>query len=314
MNFRKFYFVPIFLILLCTFPISAEPLNVVVTIPDLGWVVQEIGKDEVRVKSLLKGKENPHFVDAVPKYIHWVADADAVCFAGLGLEVGWLPKVLSKSGNAKVQPGGKGYCETGSTVSVLEKPEGHVDRSMGDTHPEGNPHFWLSPTALSEASEKILSVLIDLRNEKASDFIQNQEELKKKLAEILQVNRQKLQAHLAKNKGPHFVQYHREFAYFARDYGLESLGAIEEKPGVSPSAGRLAKVALMAKSKGIRFALSADFDPQHTMMRFSEISGVPILSVPTMIQADSEWNTYPKLQDHLVSRILEILSGESEIE
>ena len=124
---------------------ATKPITVVTTIPDLGWMVKEIGQHDVVVQSFLTGSEDPHYVDAVPKFVLWASRADMIVSAGLDLEVGWLPKVLEQSANAKVQPGGIGYCEVGNYVTVLEKPTTLTNRSMGDIHPRGNPHFYLSP-------------------------------------------------------------------------------------------------------------------------------------------------------------------------
>jgi zinc/manganese transport system substrate-binding protein len=282
---------------------SEEPIRVVVTIPDLGWAVQRIGGEHVVVRRLLDGTEDPHYLDAVPKFIHWVADADVVCFVGLDLEVGWLPKVLSRSGNAKVQEGGSGYCDVGRSIEVLEKPTGPVDRSMGDIHPLGNPHYWLSPIRLAQGSETIAAVLTDLRPELAETFGNNLAALQKELNLIWKENKARLDRLVPDASRPLFVQYHREFAYFAADYGLGVYGAIEEKPGVLPSAGRLARVALEAKSAGIKFAMAATFDPSQQLKRFEGLSGIPVVVVPTAMLPDGAITTYSELQEQLVDRI-----------
>ena len=140
-------------------------VKVVTTIPDLAWVAAEVGGDHVETKALLRGNENAHFVDAVPEFTRLTADADVVCIAGLDLEVGYMPAVLTRSGNAKIQPGGAGYCEAGKSVQVLEKLTTAVDRSMGDVHPAGNPHFYLSPKArllASYPSRQLNAVPIDV--------------------------------------------------------------------------------------------------------------------------------------------------------
>lgn len=299
----------IFLFASASVGLAKEPLNVVVTIPDLGWAAEKIGGEHVKVRSLLDGTEDPHFLDAVPKFIRWVADADAVCFAGLDLEVGWLPKVLSKSGNRNVQPGGKGYCEVGKEIEALERPAGPVDRSMGDLHPFGNPHFWLSPKRLAQGSAKIAAVLADLRPELAETFLKNYEALQKELDTIWKENKGRLDQLIPDKSKPLFVQYHAEFTYFAVDYGLNLNGNIEEKPGVPPSAGRLAKAALDAKSRGVKFVLAATFDPRHLLKRFEELSGIPVLIVPAAIQIKGPIATYPQLQKHLVDRIESVLKS-----
>lgn len=302
-------FVSIFLFASASSGLAKERLNVVVTIPDLGWAAEKIGGEHVKVRSLLDGSEDPHYLDAVPKFIRWAADADLVCFVGLDLEVGWLPKVLSKSGNAKVQPGGKGYCEVGKEIEVLERPAGPVDRSMGDLHPFGNPHFWLSPKRLAQGSGKIAAVLADLRPELAETFLKNYEALQMELDLIWKENKERLDRLIPDRDKPLFVQYHAEFTYFAADYGLNLYGSIEEKPGVPPSAGRLAKAALDAKSSGVRFALAATFDPRHLLKRFEELSGIPVLVAPAAIQTKGRITTYPQLQKHLVDQIESVLKS-----
>ena len=66
------------------------------------------------------------------------------------------------------------------------------------------------------------------------------------------------------------------------------MGAIEEKPGISPSSGRLAQVSMMAKSQRVRRALAGTFAPRQHLRRFSELSGVPFSVVPTMVRPGSE--------------------------
>jgi zinc/manganese transport system substrate-binding protein len=287
--------------------LGQEPLTVVVTVPDLGWAVQKIGGEHVRVRYLLDGTEDPHFLDAIPRFVSWVADADVVCFAGLDLEVGWLPKVLSRSGNAKVQPGGKGYCEVGRAVDILEVPTGPVDRSMGDLHPSGNPHFWLGPKRLAQGGERIAAVLADVRPELAGTFWKNYQSLREELDRVFKENKERLDRLVPDKRGPLFVEYHKEFVYFAADYGLILYGSIEEKPGVPPSAGRLARVALDAKSHGVRFVMASTFDPRNPLERFEELSGIPVLIVPAAMQMNGGITSYPELQKHLVDRIESVL-------
>ncbi|WDT76914.1 MAG: metal ABC transporter substrate-binding protein [Candidatus Manganitrophus sp.] len=301
--------VMIFLLAPASAGFAEKPLSMVVTIPDFGWAAQKIGGEYVQVRSLLDGSEDPHFLDATPKFISWVADADIVCFGGLDLEVGWLPKVLAKSGNAKVQQGGKGYCEMGKEIEVLERPTGPVDRSLGDVHPFGNPHFWLSPKRLAQGSKRIAMVLADERPDLAETFFKNYEALQKELDQILKENKDRLDRLIPDKNKPLFVEYHGEFTYFAADYGLNEYSKIEEKPGVPPSAGRLAKVALDSRSHGIRFALAATFDPRHLLKRFEELSGVPVLIVPAAIQTKGPITTYPQLQKYLVDQIESVLKS-----
>jgi zinc/manganese transport system substrate-binding protein len=294
--------------------IAADKLKVITSIPDLAWVTEVIGGDRVDAKPLLRGTENPHFVDAVPEFTRLVASADIVCIVGLDLEVGYMPPVLARSGNAQVQPGGKGYCEAAKSVSVLDKPTSPVDRSMGDVHPHGNPHFYLSPRSIAESAKTIAATLKAVDSAHAGDydkrlatFVQEMRELSTEITAILKPLRD-LQATTGKAV---IMEYHREFAYFMNEYGLESFGSVEEKPGVPPSAGRLGTIATASKTAGVLGVLAADYSPKGTLQRFAELSGVKPLVVPTMTQPTGSIKTYAALHRHIANSIVTLTPGKS---
>lgn len=288
---------------------AADRLKVITTVPDLAWMVQEIGGDLVEAKPLLRGTENPHFVDAVPDFIRQVADAKVVCLVGLDLEIGYMPPILAKSGNVAVQPGGNGYCEVGRTVTVLDKPSGPVDRSMGDVHPTGNPHFYLSPKAMAEAGQTVTQVLSKVDPSHAAQYEKGLTTFAGKMKSLEQDIHKLLEPFRAAQKGKAIlIEYHKEYAYFLAAYGIQSFGSIEEKPGVPPSAGRLGAIGAEAKAAGVRVALGADYNPSKTLQRFQEISGIPVVIVPTMIQPKGAVTSYPELQKHIAEGLLKALN------
>src|SRR5258706_4707283 len=120
-------------------------LNVVATLPDFGAIAEEIGGDKVKVTSIARGTEDPHFVDARPSFIRVLNQADVLIEGGAELEIGWLPPLLNGARNAKILADAPGHVILGKYLKLLEVPNGPIDRSMGDIHPLGNPHFWLDP-------------------------------------------------------------------------------------------------------------------------------------------------------------------------
>ncbi len=289
--------------LLASSSAMAGKIKLVTTTTDLAWAAREIGGDQVDVESLLNGSEDPHFAEAVPKYIRSVANADVVCSVGLGLEVGWLPKVLAKSGNAKVQLGGPGYCELGSKINVLDKVSGTVDRSMGDVHPSGNPHFWLGVSAFLEAGRALSNVLNAQAPDHKANFEKGFQEWKSKYEKTLEANTKRLKA--AGAQSFRIMPYHSEFAYFFKDYNLISTDSMEEKPGVAPSAGRLAKMVAYAKAQKVTMLLASETHPQDVLKKFQELSGIPVVIVPVTIKPGTTFADGFALQDALVSKILE---------
>ncbi|WP_413568802.1 metal ABC transporter substrate-binding protein [Bdellovibrio sp. HCB117] len=273
-------------------------IKVVTTLPDIAEIVQAIGGNEVEVQSLLKGSEDPHYAEARPDYILKVNRADVLCSVGLELEVGWLPKVLEKAGNANVSPGGKGSCILGKSVKPVDVPVGVINRSLGDVHPQGNPHFALSPEKLVEGANEVVRVLSEGDPGKASEFSKNYDAFKKKMTD--------LQTTLSKSvKKVKVMEYHKEFTYFFNAYGLESVGSLEEKPGMPPSAARLAQVAKLAKDNKVAVLFATPSAPHKALERFTELSGIPVVTVPSYVQTsgNSDAKTIEGLQKLLVKSI-----------
>lgn len=293
---------------------GATKIRVVTTIPELAWVAREIGGEGVEAVSLLKGTEDPHHVDAVPAFVRLVADADIVCLVGLGLEVGYMPAVLARAGQRTVQPGGPGYCEAGRGITPLDKPTGAVDRSMGDVHPEGNPHFWLSPEALGMAAGEVAQALVRKDPSRESLFNENLRKLRRRLAqlstEVKAVLGEALARSEVKGRTP-VMEYHQELTYFLGHYGIASWGSLEEKPGVPPSAGRIREVAQRSKEAKVRLILAADYSPEAVLAKYREISGIPVLSVQTMMRPGRGIERYEELQLNLARSIAQVLQGAS---
>lgn len=284
-------------------------IRVVTTLPEIALIAREIGGDRVQASSLLTGTEDAHYLDAVPSFIRAVSDADVVCAMGLELEIGWLPRVLSRSGNSKVQTGGPGFCEIGPQVTVLEKPTGIVDRSMGDVHAQGNPHFNLSPKALAQGAASVAAALKRVDPDGAEVYEKGLKAFQARMETLRESISARFKA--ASIDKLRVIQYHREFTYFFDVYGLPTAGSIEEKPGVPPSASRLASVSSSAKASNVRLALAASFSPERQLQRFSELSGVPFKRVPHMVQVsneklDSIEEVQNALADALISRSKEV--------
>jgi zinc/manganese transport system substrate-binding protein len=273
---------------------SQAKVKVVTTLPDIAEVVREIGQDNVEVQSLLQGNEDPHYAEARPDFILKVNRAAVVCSMGLELETGWLPKVLEKSGNSKVQPGSSTYCELGRTVTALDVPSGVINRSLGDVHAHGNPHFNLSPLKLAEGAKEVLRILTEALPEKKSELQKNYDSFAAKLTAL----QTKLQKQIKPGK---VMEYHKQYTYFFAAYGLSSAGSLEEKPGMPPSAARIAQVAKLAKEQKVVVLYASPSAPHKTLERFQELSGVPVVVVPSYVTNNEKTNSIEKLQTLLVN-------------
>jgi len=275
-------------------------IRVVATTPDIAWLVKRIGGNEVDVKALARASDDYHFLDARPDFILAVNRADIVCRVGADLEIGWLPKILEKAANRKVMAGGAGDCDLSRSISVQDKPKGPVDRSMGDVHAAGNPHFWLSPLEMGSSALEVEAKLASVAPGKAAEFAVN----RAKVQEELKTLHAKIKERLKPLAGKTVVEYHKDFSYFCKDYGLKSMGSIEEIPGVSPSAARLGTVAMEARKSGVSLALATDHHPKNILEKFKELSGVKVAKVPSSLADPSASDAYEKWQNELADEVL----------
>lgn len=245
--------------------IQAVHGQVVTTLPEFAWVVKELNP-KLKVKSFLAGNEDPHFVDASPSFVFKAAKAKLLIKNGMQLEMGWLPPVTEQSGNVDVQLGGKGHCDASNKVNKIGIIENY-DRSMGDVHPVGNPHYSLSLVEMKNVVEGIATCL---KNVGLKYDEKRKENLLKRFDDAID----KIKKQLAPLKSKKFMVYHIEFNYFFRDFGLKSAGSLEEVPGVLPSAIYLSKTAKKAMDQKVALVLASNVSPDRYLEKFKDISSV----------------------------------------
>jgi zinc/manganese transport system substrate-binding protein len=272
---------------------------IVTTLPELKWVVDELSKDlkDIKSISLLSGNEDPHFVDATPGLILKVSKADLVVANGLQLEIGWLPKVIQMASNSKVQFNSTGHCDSSSYVEKLQVIKNY-DRSMGDIHPVGNPHYTLSIAQMKNVAKKISECLVALMPEYQKQIQINQLQLQKKLSEKMS----EISKKMSKLKKHNLMTYHREFVYYFSDIGLNSIGSLEKVPGVLPSASHLYKITEIAKKEDVKLALASLTNPRKYLAKFNELTNISFVQLP--LHLSSKFKDYWEFQEFISDEIL----------
>ena len=188
----------------------AGKLNVVATTPDLAALAAEIGGDAVDVKALAKPTEDPHFVDAKPSHIVTLNRADVLIEGGAELEIGWLPPLLESARNSKIATGAPGHIVASQGVKMLEIPA-TFDRSRGDVHPFGNPHFLLDPVNVKLIVAQMADHFAQIDPKSAELYKANL----KKFNATLDAKLVEWQKQLAPYRGAKIVTYHKDFVYLA---------------------------------------------------------------------------------------------------
>src|SRR5436853_1907359 len=162
---------------------QAKKLNVVTSTTDMAALTQEVGGDKISVESIAKGYQDPHFVEAKPSFLLKLRHADLLIAVGLQLEIGWLPPLITQSGNPRIQVGAPGYLDASQFAEILDRPTGEVTRAMGDVHPLGNPHYWLDPDNGRRIARGIANKLGELDPAGAAYFQQRYQDFEKRLVE-----------------------------------------------------------------------------------------------------------------------------------
>lgn len=253
---------------------ASAKLNVVVTTPDLAALTKVVGGDEVTLTVLAKPTEDPHFVDAKPSFILKLNRADALVEGGADLEIGWLPALLDQARNPKLASGAPGRILCGQGVQLLEIPAS-LDRSKGDIHAAGNPHYLTDPANAKVVATHLAEALVRLEPKSAAVFQANL----KKFLEDLDAKLAHWEQELAPFKGQHVVAYHDSWPYFARRFDLKIDLFLEPKPGIPPTPVHLADVILQMRSDHIRAILVEPYQNRKTAQTVAGETGASVVEV-----------------------------------
>ena len=271
-------------------------VKVVTTTQDLAALTQEVGGADVTVSYIARGDLDPHFVDAKPSYMLKLSSADLVVCVGLELEVGWLPSLLTGARNPNIQPNAPGYLDASAAISPIELPTGTIDRSRGDLHPGGNPHYWLAPENGRKIAELIATRLETLDAAHAADYKANLAAFEARLT----AKEATWNAAMAPLKGTAVVGYHSTFDYLCDTYGLNVIGFVEPKPGIPPTPSHTLEISAAAKNAHAKFVLIEPFHDANDATPIANSSGAKVLTLPTSVGGASGVNTYTDLFDTIV--------------
>ena len=280
----------------------AGKITVVATTPDLASIAREIGGAAVDVKALAKPTEDPHFVDAKPSHIVTLNRADVLIEGGAELELGWLPPLLESARNAKIASGAPGRIVASQGIKMLEIPA-TFDRSKGDVHPYGNPHFLLDPVNVKIIAAQLADHLGQVSPASGSVFKANLARFNTALDSALAVWQKQLQPY----RGAKIVTYHKDFAYLAERFGLQVVATLEPKPGIAPSPAHLATVISTMKASGAKVILVQPYQNRKTAETVARQTGATVLDVAQQPGAIPGTETYFSLMNRIVSTLADAL-------
>jgi zinc/manganese transport system substrate-binding protein len=280
--------------------LAAGKLNVVSVYPDYGWLAQQVGGDNVKVSVLAKGTQDPHFVDPKPSFLVDLHRADLLLVNGLQLEVGFLPPLLTQCGNGRIQPGAAGYVDLSTFIKPIEMPAGGVDRSMGDIHPYGNPHYHLDPRNMAAIALGLGGVLASADPAHAAGYQRNAAEA----AQELNALDAELTKTLAPLRGEPVVAYHATLDYFFLHYGFDVAGFVEPKPGIKPSPVSLMGLEKTMRDRKVKLLIVENYEDLKIASKVASDTGARLVVIPSYTGGSPEAQTYPGLMRAIAKELL----------
>lgn len=268
-------------------------VKVVATLPWIGSLAREIGRQKIDLTVLVKPSEDPHSIEAKPSMVLAARKADILLYNGLDLEAGYLPVLIETSKNPKIQPGKDGNFDCSRFVAALEKPVSH-DRSQGDVHPLGNPHYHLSPRNVARVAAGLADRLGRADPANAEVYRRNliafEERLKEKQREWSALPL----------RSKRYVAHHKFFEYLASEFGCSILGYVEAKPGIPPSAANVEQLLALISREKPDAILSTSFSPRKEVDFLFRKSGVRAVVVPADVGGTPEAKDWFSLMDQVL--------------
>ena len=326
---------------------ATDRITVVTTFSDFASIVKEIAGEFADVEYLSYGDQDPHFVPPKPSLALKLKDADMLVSTGFDLEM-WLATLQDKARNRDIMDGAVGFVTVSPGIEVLQKPE-TLSRSEGDVHIMGNPHFHTSPLNWKQISENILIGLKRVDPGNAAVYEANQAAFVDRiyramfggplvemfggdqLAELLRAGTlfeflereykgEKLVTRLGgwvkkamPFRGMEVIAYHKNWAYFARDFGLSVVGYIEPKPGIPPTPRHVEQTIRLIEDRGVDLMLVATYFEKRKPMTISRKTGIEALFLPLSVDAVPEVVDGFSLVGYWIDRINEAVKERGEI-
>jgi ABC-type Zn uptake system ZnuABC Zn-binding protein ZnuA len=279
--------------------VARAQLKVVTSTTDLYDIAREVGGNKITASHIGEGYQDPHFIEAKPSFVLQLRNADVWAFVGLDLEIGWMPLLLDGARNPNIRQGGSGYLDVSTAIRILDTPQGNVDRSMGDVHPLGNPHYWLDPENGRRIARLFQAKFTQLDPADAATYASNEKAFETRL----NAAEQGWQGDLRTIKGKPVVAWHTSWRYFAEYNGMNIVAFMEPKPGVPPSPSHLYTVIQAVKATGAKAIVMEPFYDRKVADLVAKQTGIKVLILPPSVGGVKGIDDYIQLMQYDMSQL-----------
>ncbi|MDA9818051.1 zinc ABC transporter substrate-binding protein [Flavobacteriaceae bacterium] len=276
-------------------------INIFACEPEWQSLSEEIGGEYVKSFSATTAKQDPHYIRAKPSLIAKIRKADLLICSGSDLEVGWLPILLSKA-NKKIQIGKIGHFMASDFISRLEKPE-ILDRSMGDIHPQGNPHVHLNPHNILLVAKELKNRLKKIDSKNSHNYQANYNKFVNKWKKFIK----KWETKASKLKEVKILSHHKSFSYLVDWLRLDEVATLESKPGIAPGSKHLKHILGISRNNKISFIIRTPFDPKDASEWIAEKAKIKEIILPYTVGGGKNSKDLFTLFDSQINLMLEAI-------
>ena len=272
-----------------SWPVSAA-LRVFACEPEWAALAQELAGDRVSVYSATTAMQDADRIEARPSLIARVRSADLLICTGSQMEIGWLPLLLTQSGNGRIQPGSPGYFEASRFVAKLEVPS-VVDRSLGDIHPAGNPHIHTDPRNIAKVAEALTQRLAQIDPENADAYRARGKSFLERWRSAIE----KWERQAAPLKGMPIVEHHRAFVYLVAWLGFP------------PTPSHLAGLVEAMRRQPAKAIVYSTYNDPKAAAFLSERTKIPAVMLPYSVGGTDKAKDLYGFFDDLIGRLLGVV-------
>jgi ABC-type Zn uptake system ZnuABC Zn-binding protein ZnuA len=260
----------------------------------------------------------------------------------MDLEIGWAPVLLREARNSNVLPGARGHIDASTAITPIGVPTVVVDRSMGDVHPFGNPHYLLDPLNGLRVAGLMRDRFSDLQPGSQQYFTDRYTAFRQRLGAALtgealakKYDIEKLAALFAHGKlsdflksqgeqallggwfallqpyhGTKLIADHNLWPYFAERYGLSLVGTLEPKPGIPPTTAHLSDIVGTMKANGVKAVLAAAYYDVRYADFVSQRAGARVVAMAHQAGARPGTEEYLSMADYNVRQLAAALADD----
>ena len=249
--------------------VGDDPVEVVTTVAPITSIAAAVIGDHAEVTGIVPEGTNSHTFEPRPSDAEALENADIVFMNGLQLEE------PTKELAAAVVEQGTPIVELAD--ATISQQEWIYDVSFPEEEGKPNPHLWTHPRLAERYAELIRDEMIELDPDNTSGYTTNAAAFSEQIDELDEAMRTAFETIPEQDRT--LLTYHDAYAYFARDYGFDVIGAIQPSTFDEPTPAEVGDLIEQVRSTGVPAVFGSEVFPSPVLEQIGRETGVRYVDV-----------------------------------